>query len=59
MVHHANGDKRDNHPANIFVFSSQRTHMLYENYRLRETLGLGHPFTIDEVLGVEGQWLVR
>lgn len=59
VVHHDNGDKRDNRSANIFVFSSQRAHMLYENYHLRETLGLRHLFTIDEVLGVEGQWLVR
>ena len=59
VVHHDNGDKRDNHPENIFVFSSQRAHMLYENYRLREALGRQHLFTIDEVLGFDGQWLVR
>ena len=28
VVHHVNGDKRDNHPENIWVFSSQRAHMM-------------------------------
>jgi len=32
-VHHDDGDKRNNHPENIWVFSSQRAHMLYEHYR--------------------------
>lgn len=57
--HHDNGDKRDNHPDNIFIFASQRAHMLFENYRLREALGLGHLFTIEELLTYEGLWVVR
>jgi len=34
VVHNANGDKTDNHPDNIHVFSNQRAPMLFENYEL-------------------------
>lgn len=59
VVHHDNGDKQDNHPENVWVFSCQRAHMLYENYRLREQGGIGHLFEIEDILEREGLWVVR
>lgn len=59
VVHHANGDKADNHPDNIHIFSNQRAHMLFENYQLREERGLKHLFTVDELLATMGLWVVR
>ncbi len=58
VVHHDNGDKRDNHPDNVWVFSCQRAHMLYENYRLRERQGIMHLFLIETLLEREGLWVV-
>ena len=58
VVHHANGNKRDNHPENIVVFSSQRAHMLYEHYLEREALGVSHVFEIVEVLELYGEWMI-
>jgi hypothetical protein len=55
VVHHVNGDKRDNHPQNIWVFSSQRAHMLYHNYRWRQERGTIHLFGVDEVLKLRGE----
>lgn len=59
VVHHENGDKTDNRPENVAVFSSQRAHMLYENYQLREREGKQHLFSVEEILEAEGQKLVR
>lgn len=59
VVHHVNGDKRDNHPDNIHVFTNHRAHMLFENYMRREELGIKHLFSIDELLGTMGLWVVR
>lgn len=59
VVHHDNADKADNHPDNIWVFSSQRAHMLFEHYRAREARGVGHLLTVEEVLRVHGCWVVR
>jgi hypothetical protein len=59
VVHHQNGDKRDNHPDNIWVFSSQRAHMLYEHYQTRERAGVIHLLSIEAILDVHGCWLVR
>lgn len=44
VVHHVNGNTTDNHPGNIWVFSSQRAHMLYEHYRGRELCGVQQLF---------------
>lgn len=59
VVHHENGDKTDNRPENVAVFSSHRAHMLYENYQLREQAGKLHLFTVEEILEAEGQKLTR
>lgn len=59
MVHHVNGDRHDNHPDNIWVFSSQRAHMLYEHYLQREASGVIHLLGIDEVLRLFGEWAAR
>ena len=40
VVHHDDGNKRDSHPDNVWIFVSQRAHMLYEHYRAREARGL-------------------
>lgn len=58
VVHH-HGDKHDNHPDNIAVLSSQRAHMLYENYRAREATGVIHLLGIEEVLRLNGEWVKR
>lgn len=59
VVHHDDGDKRHNHPDNIWVFSSQRAHMLFEHYRAREARGVVHLLSVEEVLRVHGCWVVR
>ncbi len=59
VVHHDDGNKRNNDPGNVWIFSSQRAHMLYEQYKRRELLGVGHLFEIEEVLGRCGLWVVR
>ena len=59
VVHHDDGDKSNNHPENVWVFSCQRAHMLYEQYRKREGLGVGHLFGIEEVLERRGLWVMR
>lgn len=59
VVHHDNGDKMDNHPDNVWVFSCQRAHMLYEQYQLRKEQGVNHLFAIDEILEQRGLWLIR
>lgn len=59
VVHHDNGDKHDNHPDNIWVFSSQRAHMLYEHYRMREAAGVRHLFDISEILKLNEEPLAR
>lgn len=32
VVHHVNHDTTDNHPDNLYVFSSQSAHELFEGY---------------------------
>jgi hypothetical protein len=35
-VHHVNGDKSDNHPDNITVFSLQKAHMMWHHFLWRK-----------------------
>lgn len=58
VAHHANGDPEDNHPDNIWVFSSQRAHMLVEHYFKREARGIGHLFTWRELLERSGEYVL-
>lgn len=58
VVHHDDGNKQNNNPSNIFIFSSQRAHMLYEHYRAREARGIVHLLSVEEVLEVHGCWVV-
>lgn len=58
VVHHANGDPKDNHPGNIWVFSSQRAHMLFEHYLKREARGIGHLFDWRELLQNRGEYVL-
>ena len=58
-MHHANGDRGDNHPDNIWLFSSQRAHMLWHHYRWREARGVRHLFPLEELLLSEGEWVAR
>lgn len=55
VIHHVDHNKRDNHPDNIWVFSSQRGHMIYHNYIWQELRGRVHLFSVDEVLRVRGE----
>lgn len=59
VVHHEDGNKQNNHPENVVIFSSQTAHMLYENYYLRERAGVKHLFTVEESLEMQGHWFVR
>lgn len=55
VVHHVNGDRRDNHPDNIWVFSSQSAHMIYHNYLWQQERGVVHLFSVEEVLRARGE----
>ena len=55
LVHHVNGDRSDNHPDNIWGFSSQRAHMIYHNYLWRQQRGVVHLFSVEEVLRARGE----
>ena len=59
VVHYANNDHRDYHPDNIWVFSSQRAHMLYHNYMWRHERGIRHLYPIEKILEVHGEWVIR
>lgn len=39
VVHHDDDDKQNNDPDNVWIFSSQRAHMLFEHPRAREARG--------------------
>ena len=55
VVHHDDGNRSDNHPDNLWVFSSQRGHMIFHNYLWQEARGRVHLFTVEEVLGARGE----
>ncbi len=55
VIHHVDHNKHDNHPDNIWIFSSQRGHMIYHNYMWQELRGRVHLFGIEEVLRVRGE----
>ncbi len=55
VVHHVDGNRGDNHPENIWVFSSQRAHMIYHNYRWQQARGVVHLFSVEEVLRARGE----
>jgi hypothetical protein len=59
VVHHVNGHGLDNHPANIWVFSSQTAHMIYHHYLWRVERGVHHLFEVDEVLRLRGEQVIR
>jgi hypothetical protein len=59
VVHHVNGDKGDNHPQNIWVFSSQEAHMMWHHYLWRSQKGVEHLFSFEVLLRVHGEWWVR
>ena len=59
VVHHVNGDTRDNHPENIWGFSSQRAHMIFHHYMWQEQRGKKHLFSVDEVPRGWGETYLR
>lgn len=59
VVHHADGDKVNNHPDNIVIFSSHSAHMVYEHYQRRRKRGITHLFSVEELLAMHGLWMVR
>lgn len=48
VVHHRNGDRNDNHPDNLEVLPSQRTHMIVHHYERREAAGIRHLFPVED-----------
>jgi hypothetical protein len=59
VVHHANGDKSDNHPENIWVFSSQRAHMIWHHHAWRLEKGVIQLFDFEVLLRADGEWWLR
>ena len=59
VVHHRDSDKQNNGFSNIVIFSSQRAHMLFEHYIYREANGIQHMFSIDELLQLNGEWVLE
>lgn len=59
VTHHVNGNPADNHPDNLWIFSSQRAHMLWHHYRWREARGVAHLFSFEEVLRASQEWVIR
>lgn len=59
VVHHVNGNPSDNHPDNVWVFSSQRAHMPWHHHQWREDRGVTHLFPFDELLRTEDEWIQR
>lgn len=55
VVHHADSNRSDNHPDNIWVFSSQRGHMIFHNYVWHEARGRIHLFSVEEMLDARGE----
>jgi hypothetical protein len=55
VVHHVNSDRSDNHPENIWVFSSQRAHIIFHNYLWQQERGKIHLFSVEEVLKARGE----
>lgn len=59
VVHHVDGNTEDNHPENIWVFSSQRAHMLYHHHLWRMQRGVVGLFSFEELLKAHGEWWLR
>ena len=55
VVHHINGDRTDNHPANLLVCSSQRAHMLIHQYERRQQQGVIHLYPLSDTLAAHGE----
>ncbi len=55
VVHHVNGNRSDNHPDNIWVFSSQRAHMIFHHYEWQQRRGKVHLFSVEEELEARGE----
>ena len=57
VVHHVNGNPTDNHPDNLWVFSSQRGHLLFHHWAWREASGVQHMFQVEAYLRAHGERL--
>lgn len=55
IVHHKNGNRRDNHPDNLQVLPSNRAHGLVHGYERRTKAGVQHLFTLEEILQAAGE----
>lgn len=47
VVHHVNDLQRDDHPENLMVLPSARTHALLHGYLRREARGVQHLFNLE------------
>jgi hypothetical protein len=50
VVHHRNGNKQDNRPANLEILPSQAAHMVREHLDRREKRGIVPLFDPDEIV---------
>ncbi len=55
VVHHVDHNRADNHPDNVWVFTSQSAHMAFHNYVWRQQRGVVHLFSVEEVLRARGE----
>lgn len=59
VVHHVDGDPQHNHPANLWVLSSQRAHMVVHQRARMTALGLVPLFDLETQLQGMGAYVVR
>ena len=52
VVHHIDGDPRNNDPANLLVLPSQRVHMALEWFQWHRARGVVHLFDLEQWLAV-------
>jgi hypothetical protein len=52
VVHHVNGNRQDNRPANLCVLPSQRHHMVLEHLERKAKAGAVPLFSLGEMTGL-------